>query len=180
MKKILLILAVVVCMLFTACNMQKSPMYTKESVTKTCGFEEDRTLVYDEDVKGYSCQYLLPRESSVDKHFEYMYFFIFDSEKEAKKAFQATDEWFYNIEEEGSDYRIGWLANVYDADIEQYEYLTGNMIVTVDMQCVSEWPQVLPDPGEDEPIVLESDLVAWEWTSQFRQEVIDMMRRTFS
>ena len=105
-----------------------------------------------------------------------------------KKAFKRTESWYREIEEEGDDYRKGWLAGVCDADIEQYEYLTGNMIILVDMQCVSTWGEYVPEEDSEPDPQPEPDpesLKAYEeatkcWTMSYREEIIELMRETFN
>lgn len=65
-------------------------------------------------------------------------------------------------------------TNVCDASIEQYMYLSNNLIITVDTKCYSEWPE-----GMDTSYMCEPDLDAWRWEESYRQEVIDLMRATF-
>ena len=175
MKKSLFIIAVVICLVFTACLPYSGHTYTKEDVVKKCGFANERTR--DFTMKGVNCVNVMPSKSSIDDHFDYMDFYVFGSRADAEKAFKGTEEWFRSIEDEGSDFHRGWLEGVCDADIEEYVYLTGNMIITVEMQCVSCWAVEVID--ENDPIALEPDLAVREWTPEYRQEIIDLMRKTF-
>ncbi len=182
-KKVKLIM-VLCSVMFMGCAVQHGKVYTAEDVVKTCGFNE-RTREFD--MRGYDSINVMPTKSTVDKHFEFMDFYIFESAHDAKKAFKNTENWFREIEEEGDDYRKGWLADVCDADIEKYEYLTGNMIILVDMQCVSTWGEVYTDEPEPEPQPEpdpEARKAAEEanktWTLSYREEIVNLMRETFN
>ena len=100
-------------------------------------------------------------------------FLCFDSKMDAMEAFEKSSDRFSDLEEEGSDYKKGWLAGVCDASIEQYVYVSNNLIIAVDTKCYSEWASV------DGAIEQEPDLDAWRWKDSYRQEVIDLMRNTF-
>ena len=92
---------------------------------------------------------VMSTKSSIDERFDYMDFYIFESKADARRAFKKTTSWFSDIEEEDDDHRLGWEAGVCDAEVESYEYLTGNMIILVDMQVVSSWDEGIPVEVED-------------------------------
>ncbi len=128
---------------------------------------------------------VMPTKSSIDEHFDEMDFYIFESKADAKKAFKKTDYWFGDIEEEGDDYRKGWVADVCDASVEEYEYLTGNMIIIVQTQVVSAWAEPI-EPASDDVVAEDKaeikkvdDEVVDQWSQSYRDEVIELMRETF-
>ncbi|MBO4847517.1 MAG: hypothetical protein J5525_14615 [Lachnospiraceae bacterium] len=179
-------LILILCsVMLMGCGMQQGKVYTTEDIVETCGLNE-RTR--DFNMGGYDSVNLMSSKSTVDKHFEFMDFYIFESSHAAKKAFKRTESWYREIEEEGDDYRKGWLAGVCDADIEQYEYLTGNMIILVDMQCVSTWGEYVPEEDSEpdpQPDPDPESLKAYEeatkcWTMSYREEIIELMRETFN
>ena len=179
-------LIIVLCsIMLMGCSVQQERIYTTEEIVETCGFNE-RTREFN--MKGYDCINVMPSKSTVDKHFEFMDFYIFESNYDARKAFKKTESWFREIEEEGDDYRKGWIADVCDADIEKYEYLTGNIIVIVQMQCVSTWGEVVEEEGSEHETQQEPDpesLKAYEeakkiWSMDYREEIIDLMREKFN
>lgn len=157
--------------LFTGCT-SSGKLYTGEEVAKLCG--SDLKYTNDYEVAGVPCQWLILSPSTTDPHFTEMVFYVFDSKKDAKKAFEDSSVLFSDLEEEGKDYKKGWLANVYDASIEQYIYVSNNLIITVDTKCYSEWPTNI-----DAGIIQEPDLDVWRWEDSYRREVIDLMRNTF-
>ena len=164
-------LIIVLCsIMLMGCGMHQGKIYTAKKIVETCGFTENTR---EFNMKGYDSTNVMPTDSSVDKHFESMDFYIFKSSYAARKVFENTKDWYSDIEEEGDDYRKGWLADVCDADVEQYEYLTGNMIILVDTQCISCWAEDYTDE-EPEP---EPDP---EWTLSYREEIIELMRETFN
>lgn len=171
MGKNFLVIAIA-CILLTGCVPFLGKLYTEQDIADKCGAGFKNT--WDNTIAEIPCQRVTITPSSTDAHFNEMYFYLFDSAADAKKAFQKSSELFSDLEEEGSDYKKGWLANVCDASIEQYMYLSNNLIITVDTKCYSEWPE-----GMDTSFMCEPDLDAWRWEESYRQEVIDLMRATF-
>ena len=177
-------LIIVLCsIMLMGCSVQQERIYTTEEIVETCGFNE-RTREFN--MKGYDCINVMPSNSTVDKHFEFMDFYIFESNHDAKKAFKKTESWFSEIEEEGDDYRKGWIADVCDADIERYEYLTRNMIILVEVQCVSNWgegysdeePETKTEPDPEAQKAYEEATKCW--SQSYREEIIELMRETFN
>lgn len=123
---------------------------------------------------------VMSTKSSIDERFDYMDFYIFESKADALRAFKKTTSWFSDIEEEDDDHRLGWQAGVCDAEVESYEYLTGNMIILVDTQVVSSWGEVVAeeDDNKEEPQIVEGQGV-YEWSQSYRESIIDLMRETF-
>ena len=150
MGKNFLVIAIA-CILLTGCVPFSGKLYTEQDIADKCGAEFKNT--WDNTIAEIPCQRVTITPSSTDAHFNEMYFYLFDSAADAKK---------------------GWLANVCDASIEQYMYLSNNLIITVDTKCYSEWPE-----GMDTSFMCEPDLDAWRWEESYRQEVIDLMRATF-
>ena len=173
MMKAIILIATAICLLNTACLGKGNTTYTKEYVLQTAGLGG---YYRESDLNEVPCIYISQRTSTVDKHFDYMNFYIFDSASDSKTAYRETAKWFSDIEEEGTDYRKGWLGGVCDAEVEEYVYITGNMIIIVEMQVVSCWADDYI--YADEPYV-EPDLTYYEWSPEFRQEIIDLMRQTF-
>lgn len=156
--------------LFTGCT-SSGKLYTGEEVAKMCG--SDLKYTNDYELADVPCQRLILSPSTTDPHFTEMVFYVFDSKMDAREAFEKSSDRFSDLEEEGSDYKKGWLAGVCDASIEQYVYVSNNLIIAVDTKCYSEWASV------DGAIEQEPDLDAWRWKDSYRQEVIDLMRNTF-
>ena len=109
-----------------------------------------------------------------------MDFYIFESKADALRAFKKTTSWFSDIEEENDDHRLGWRAEVSDAEVESYEYLTGNMIILVDTQVVSSWGEVLAEEDDNkEELQIVEEQGENEWSQSYRESIIDLMRETF-
>ena len=177
-------LIILICaIMLSGCGTQQGQVYTPEDVVEICGFGKERTR--DFTMAGVESVNVMPTKSLIDDHFDQMDFYIFDSRSAAKRAFNKTDYWFGEIEEEGDDYRKGWVADVCDAEVEEYEYLTGNMIIVVQTQVVSCWAEPI-EPEEDnviikdkaEPKEAEEEKVDY-WSQSYRDEVIELMRATF-
>lgn len=75
---------------------------------------------------------------SKETGYDYMTFYVFDSRREAQKAFEdMRDNEKMEIVEIGTDYYEGWLENVLDAYIKEVKVLSRNMIICADTLCVS-------------------------------------------
>lgn len=87
---------------------------------------------------------------NVPTEYDDLRFYVFDSEKAAKKAFKAVKDHkevgFREITDEGDDYIRGWQAGVVDADIEEYIYINGNLIVTAVVTSVDGSARAVDDP----------------------------------
>ena len=182
-KKNILFGTIAVCLLLSACRVPANRTYTTDAIARTCGFEKERGRDFEMD--GVSCVNLRASNSTTDERFNFMDFYIFDSVQDAKKAFEKTTDWYREIKEDGSDYRKGWLAGVCDADVESYEYLTGNMIITVETQVVSCWGENPETSSRSEPIVTSSSEDTEDssevdyWSQSYREDVVKFMRKTF-
>ena len=77
-------------------------------------------------------------------------FYIFDTEKHAYKALDELKESsFSEITDEGGNYVRGWLKDVWDARIESYYYVHGNLMVTAYVTVIDENPRWV---DEDPPV----------------------------
>ncbi len=111
-------------------------------------------------IDGYDCKEY--RNSGKQKtRYDKLRFYIFDKESHAQKVFESIREKsFYRITDEGNNYVRGWLDGVVDADIEQYYYINGNLIVTAVVTSVDESARAVDDPtpsvygGGEEAIAL--------------------------
>ena len=191
MSKVNLVMIICIIML-AGCSVQKGQIYTPEDVVEICGFGKERSREFT--VAGVDSVNVMPTKSSVDEHFDEMDFYIFESERDAKKAFKGTDYWFEDIEEEGDDFRKGWIAGVSDAYVEKYEYLTGNMIILTETQVVSAWAEPIEPADEGDPAAGGGEGSAAgdktemkeaneeevdRWSQSYRDEVVELMRETF-
>ncbi len=178
------LIIVLFSVMLMGCNEQQGKVYTTEEIIETCGFDE-RTREFN--MGGYDCINVMPTKSSVDMRFVYMDFYIFESSHDARKAFRNTKNWFREIEEEGDDYRKGWLADVCDAEIEKYEYLTGNMIILVETQSFSTWgefyleePEPESQPEPDPEALKATEEATKSRTMSYSDKTIELMRETFN
>ena len=151
------------------CDLIRCVEICDEYIPRTCSDIEKAPFVCN------NCQ---QQEHCTREHAYYL-----ASKADAKRAFNKTDYWFEDIEEEGDDYRKGWLAGVCDANVEKYEYLTGNMIILVQTQVVSCWAEPIEpaDEGitEDKPEVKAVEEVVDKWSQSYRDGIIELMRETF-
>ena len=176
------LIIVLMSLMISGCATQQGNIYTPEDIVETCGFKTERSR--DFKMAGVESVNVMSTKSSIDERFDYMDFYIFESKADALRAFKKTTSWFSDIEEENDDHRLGWRAGVSDAEVESYEYLTGNMIILVDMQVVSSWDEGVPEEGEDindkskEPQIVKEQEPD-EWSQSYREGIIDLMRETF-
>ena len=180
MKKMIKVNLIIVLMslMISGCSTQQGNIYTPEDIVETCGFKNERSR--DFKMAGVESVNVMSTKSSIDERFDYMDFYIFESKADALRAFKKTTSWFSDIEEEDDDHRLGWQAGVCDAEVESYEYLTGNMIILVDTQVVSSWGEVVAaeDDNKEDTQIVEGQ-VAYEWSQSYRESIIDLMRETF-
>ena len=173
---------VLVSLMISGCAIQSGNIYTPEDIVETCGFKNERSR--DFNMVGIESVNVMSTKSSIDRRFDYMDFYIFKSKADAKRAFKKTTSWFSEIEEEDDDHRLGWEAGVCDAEVELYEYLAGNMIIRVEMQVVSTWDEYIPEDGEDiadnkKDTQIVKEQGENEWSRNYREGIIDLMRETF-
>ncbi len=94
---------------------------------------------------GYSCtKYWNNRNTPTQ--YDDLTFYIFGKEKYAKKALKEIKEnAFYEITAEGDNYVRGWLDGVIDADVENYYYVNGNLMVVACVTSVDESARDIDD-----------------------------------
>ena len=137
-RYIALVLAAVICIsVFSGCsNPLEKPFYTERGLMEQCGFEK----VHDRDTHfaGEECLMMTrARQGDRKDYYDYMTFYIFDTVEEAERAFQETDDWFKEDDyQSGKNSRSGWLKGVCDADIYEYIHISGNLIITADIDCI--------------------------------------------
>ena len=138
--------------------------------------EERKAIAdFEKKIKGkYTKDYLLKKISSDKKMAEHLYqiagydtmnywytshnledelcydelsYYVFKDEKSAKAAFDSMkEEWIETETDSGKNYVQGWERGVLDASLEIFIYQTDNMIITTELQVVSEWAE--PEDGE--------------------------------
>ena len=119
-------------------------VYSKEDLDRIVGVElREREW----EVAGIACtRYWNNRNTPTI--YDDLRFHIFDKEKDAKKALKNLKEHaFYEITDEGDNYVRGWLDGVMDADVEEYYYLHGNLLVETTVTCVDESAREIDDPS---------------------------------
>ena len=172
------LIIVLMSLMISGCATQQGNLYTPEDIVETCGFKSERSR--DFKMAGVESVNVMSTKSSIDERFDYMDFYIFESKADALRAFKKTTSWFSDIEEENDDHRLGWRAEVSDAEVESYEYLTGNMIILVDTQVVSSWGEVLAEEDDNkEELQIVEEQGENEWSQSYRESIIDLMRETF-
>ena len=70
-----------------------------------------------------------------------MTFYIFDTLEDAEAAYKDTEDWFKDTTDfkSGRDYRCGWLKHVFDADIYECIYISGNLIISAYLKYSSNY-----------------------------------------
>ena len=101
----------------------------------------------DTTIGGYSCtKYWNNRNTPTQ--YDDLTFYIFKKEKYARKALEEIKEnSFYEITDEGDNYVRGWLDGVIDADVENYYYVNGNLMVVACVTSVDESARPVDDPS---------------------------------
>ncbi len=123
---------------------KSSVVYSKEDLDRIVGVElREREW----EVAGIACtRYWNNRNTPTI--YDDLRFHIFEKEKDAKKALKNLKEHaFYEITDEGDNYVRGWLDGVMDADVEEYYYLHGNLLVETTVTCVDESAREIDDPS---------------------------------
>lgn len=123
---------------------------------------DDRWEESDSSCCGIECKsYYNPHPNTeIEEEISYL---KFSGKKKAKKAFDLLKEnCYYNIEEEGDNYFVGWLEGVCDASIKEIVCLDGDVIVSSEIYIASEWAT-----SED-----DTDPRAWNYPER-KQYVMD-------
>lgn len=101
-------------------------------------------------IEGYDCKLYRIRfwdEGHIPTAYDHFTFYIFDKEKQAKKALaEIKEKSFREITDEGENYVRGWLDGVVDADIENYYYINGNLMVAATVTSVDQSARDVNDP----------------------------------
>ena len=104
----------------------------------------------DESIGDHACTKYWNNRNETTTIYDDMTFFIFDKESEARDALAEIKEHsFREITDVGDNYVRGWLDGVMDADIEEYYYVNGNLMVVTTVTAVDESARPVddPDPG---------------------------------
>ena len=89
-------------------------------------------------VQGISCS-RYRSSGAVHEEYDHMTFYIFDKEKEAAEALSKMKEnSFAKITDEGGNYVRGWIRGVMDAEVEEYFYVNGNLMVAAVVTVADE------------------------------------------
>lgn len=114
-------------------------IYTKEDIVEICGFDE----VYERNTSfgDVECVRLMHNNTgSQDDYCDYMTFYIFNTLEDAEAEYNDTEDWFKETDfKSGRDYRAGWIRQAYDADIYEYIYISGNMIISTYLKYSSNY-----------------------------------------
>jgi len=87
-----------------------------------------------------------PKKTDDDLYYDECNYYMFMDNDSAQKAFEYMKEnWIQDETDAGKKYIRGWEAGVCDASVEIYIYITNNMIITTEVQVVSEWSVDSPD-----------------------------------
>ena len=121
-------------------------VYYKSDLERIVGVELRES---EEDYAGYKCtKYWNNR--NVPTKYDDLRFYIFLNEDIAYKVLaEIKKNSFREITDEGENYVRGWLEGVVDADIENYYYVNGNLLVETTVTSVNEMARDVddPDPG---------------------------------
>ena len=121
---------------------KKSKHYNKLILERTVGCQLKEN---ERELEKIPCKSYHVETTDVGDVLNYIDFYVFDDEASANYVFlRCGRKWFQDGSEYGDNYVRGWQAGVCDAEIESYLYITGNMIIVADLQCVSCWAEEPP------------------------------------
>ena len=146
-------------------------VYTKADLEKIVGAElSERDSQYH---KTPCKEYWL--NTTGDSKYKHTYFYIFDDEYTANKLFkQIKSSAMYSVTDEDDNHIQGWLNGVCDADIEAYYYLSGNMIIYTEIECVGCWAYDIESSGPT-----QEEIAAAEKSKREAQERVEFITSTF-
>ncbi len=100
----------------------------------------------EESIGDHACTKYWNNRSETTTIYDDMTFYIFDKESEARDALSDIKEHaFREITDVGDNYVRGWLDGVMDADIEEYYYVNGNLMVVTTVAAVDESARPVDD-----------------------------------
>ena len=109
-------------------------VYYRSDVERIVGVRLNES---DAKMAGYACKKYTNKGTEPTK-FDNMSFYIFKSENKAKKALgKIKEKTLSKITDSGDNYVRGWLADIEDADIENYYYVNGNLMVVTTVTAIS-------------------------------------------
>ena len=143
--------------------------YDKSTLERIAGVELSEN---NRDLEDIPCMYYSTWKVDDDNPLRYITFYVFDDEASANYVFARYGrKWFQDGSEYGEDYVRGWLEGVCDAEIESYLYISGNMIVSSELQCISCWA---------EPVDEDIPPVTYEVPKRpTPEEIIDYIRSNY-
>jgi len=134
---------------------KESAKYTPESLAEIIGDLEKYSTRYFEIGEEKCLNYWFAGKKIEDEdRYDECNYYLFEDKKSAKKAFNYMKEyWISNETDSGNTFIRGWEEGVCDASVEIFIYHTNNMIITAEVQVVSEWATpVDSDESYDAPV----------------------------
>lgn len=125
-------------------NKYNAPVvYYKSDLERIVGVELRES---EEEFEGYKCMKYW-NNRTVPTKYDDLRFYVFKDEETAYKALEEIKKGggFRDVTDEGPNYIRGWLEGVVDADVENYYYVNGNLLVETSVTCVSEQPRSVDD-----------------------------------
>ena len=139
-------------------NSKKNKLTTSEEIIKHCGFDE--STIRHTEVDGIECDEIF-NNGKRETPYDYLHFYVFKNEKDAKRVFAGDIRNYGVIEDAGDDFRMGWLKDVCDASVCEYEYISKNVIVSAEVEISGGWGDINS---------------AGSGTVDYREELIDVIR----
>ena len=139
-------------------NSKKNKLTTSEEIIKHCGFDE--STIRHTEVDGIECDEIF-NNGKRETPYDHLHFYVFKNEKDAKRVFAGDIRNYGVIEDAGDDFRMGWLKDVCDASVCEYEYISKNVIVSAEVEISGGWGDINS---------------AGSGTVDYREELIDVIR----
>ena len=93
----------------------------------------------ESEYSGAKCKHIYMRGDMRNETKDYLIYYVYNSERAAKKAYNEMKENGYDVNEEGENYFVGWQKDVWDAAIEAVVCQNDKMIVVGEFNNISEW-----------------------------------------
>lgn len=146
-----------------------SKNFTEKNIVKI--YDNDNLCRKESTFNGQKCvEFYIPHASEF--YIDRVVVHLFKSSKSARKAFLGIkDSAFREIVDRGDDYIRGWRADIFDAEEEDYTFVTGNLVLTFKLDGYSEWP-IYDNESVDFSVSYPSE--------ENKLKLIEFVRNTFS
>ena len=147
-------------------------IYTKRSIEILCrtDVESIGERIFEIDGKEINSRAYTVKDEN--NYFNEVIFYVFSSKANARKTFENLSLTGYQESAVRTENTVdGYLTGVFDASIDEFSYLTENMIINVTDNYYSEWPV-----SEDDS---QPDTTGYRKSEEEIQELHELIMQTF-